>query len=82
MPILGAGLHVLLASLLVIHAVRTHRPGPWPFVVFALPVLGALAYLWHLRRGGRSGRWGAGSLPRTLAAAGAARSPRGRRAAA
>lgn len=44
MPILGAGLHILVAALFAIHAVRTRQASQWLFILFAFPLLGSLAY--------------------------------------
>jgi hypothetical protein len=41
---LGIGLHVLLAVLCAIHAVRTHQPLYWVFILFAFPLLGSIVY--------------------------------------
>lgn len=44
MPYLGLGLHVLLALLCGVHAVRTGRPLYWLVILFSFPLLGSLIY--------------------------------------
>lgn len=43
MPV-GIGLHVILAIICAIHAVRTGQNNYWLFVLFAFPLLGSLVY--------------------------------------
>mgnify|MGYP003734684399 CR=1 FL=1 len=45
MPFAGIGLHVILAVLCAIHAVRTRQNTYWLFILFAFPLLGSLVYL-------------------------------------
>ena len=45
MPIAGLGLHLILALLCAVHAVRSGQPLYWLFILFAFPVLGSLVYL-------------------------------------
>lgn len=42
---LFAGLHILIAIAVIVHALRTNRPYYWFFIVMAFPMLGALVYL-------------------------------------
>jgi hypothetical protein len=44
MPLLGLGLHVLIALIFAVHAVRTGRPIYWLFILFSFPLLGSLVY--------------------------------------
>ncbi len=44
MPLAGLGLHVLIALIFAIHAVRTGRPVFWVFILFSFPLLGSLVY--------------------------------------
>lgn len=44
MPLFGIGLHVLVAILFAIHAVRTNQPLYWLFILFLFPLLGSLVY--------------------------------------
>jgi hypothetical protein len=44
MPLVGLGLHVLIALFFAVHAVRTGRPIFWVFILFSFPLLGSLVY--------------------------------------
>ena len=44
MPFLGVGLHVIVAILFAIHAVRTGRELYWLFILFMFPLLGSVVY--------------------------------------
>lgn len=44
MPFIGLGLHFLIAIFFAIHAVRNRRQMYWLLILFALPLLGSLAY--------------------------------------
>ena len=44
MPIAGIGLHVVIALICAVHAVRTGQPLYWLFVLFAFPLLGSAVY--------------------------------------
>jgi hypothetical protein len=44
MPFAGLGLHVVIAVLCAIHAVRTRQQMYWLFILFAFPLLGSLVY--------------------------------------
>ncbi|SFD52115.1 hypothetical protein [Massilia yuzhufengensis] len=44
MPILGLGLHLIVAIFFAIHAVRTGRPLYWLLILFSFPLLGSLVY--------------------------------------
>jgi len=44
MPIMGLGLHVILAIFFALHAVRTGQDRYWLFILFAFPGLGSLVY--------------------------------------
>jgi hypothetical protein len=45
MPFAGIGLHVAIAILCAIHAVRTRQQMYWLFILFAFPLLGSLVYV-------------------------------------
>jgi hypothetical protein len=45
MPVVGLGLHVVLALLCAIHAIRTRQQMYWLFILFAFPLLGSVVYL-------------------------------------
>jgi len=45
MAIGGIGLHVLIAIICAIHAVRRGQPIYWLFILFAFPLLGSLVYI-------------------------------------
>jgi hypothetical protein len=45
MPIVGLGLHVLIALLCAIHVVRSGQQLYWLFILFAFPLLGSLVYI-------------------------------------
>ena len=44
MPIVGLGLHFLLAIACAVHAVRTGQPMYWLGILFAFPLVGSLVY--------------------------------------
>lgn len=44
MPILGIGLHILVAIYFAIHALRTGRQMYWLLVLFSFPLLGSIVY--------------------------------------
>ncbi len=44
MPILGLGLHVIVAILCAVHALRTNQERWWLFVLFFFPLLGSIIY--------------------------------------
>lgn len=44
MHLFGIGLHVVVAVLFAIHAVRTNQPLYWLFILFLFPLLGSLVY--------------------------------------
>ena len=44
MPILGIGLHIIIAIFFAIHAMRTHQDKYWFMILFAFPMLGSLIY--------------------------------------
>jgi hypothetical protein len=44
MPILGIGLHVIIALFFAIHAMRTNQDRYWFMILFAFPGLGSLIY--------------------------------------
>lgn len=44
MPILGIGLHVIVALYFAIHAMRTGQQMYWLFVLFSFPLLGSVVY--------------------------------------
>ena len=59
-PILGLGLHVIVAILFAVHVVRTDQERYWLFVLFLFPLLGSFVYgllVWLPAMGSsRSGR--------------------------
>ena len=44
MPFAGLGLHVVIAVLCAIHAIRNRQQMYWLFILFAFPLLGSLVY--------------------------------------
>jgi len=44
MPVAGLGLHVVIAVLCAIHAVRSRQQTYWLFILFAFPLLGSLVH--------------------------------------
>lgn len=44
MPIVGIGLHVFIALLCAVHALRSGQPLYWLFILFSFPLLGSIAY--------------------------------------
>jgi hypothetical protein len=44
MPILGLGLHVIIAIFFAIHVIRSGQPMYWLFVLFSFPLLGSIVY--------------------------------------
>lgn len=44
MPILGLGLHLIVAIFFAVHAVRTGRPMYWLLILFSFPLLGSIVY--------------------------------------
>jgi len=42
MPFAGLGLHVMIAVLCAIHAIRNRQQMYWIFILFAFPLLGSL----------------------------------------
>src|SRR5262245_50631393 len=44
MPILGLGLHVIIALCFAMHAVRTGQDRYWLMILFAFPGVGSLVY--------------------------------------
>jgi hypothetical protein len=60
MPIVGIGLHVLVALYFAVHALRSGQPMYWLLILFSFPLLGSLAYFFviylpdsRLERGAR-----------------------------
>jgi len=48
MPILGIGLHVLVAIYFAVHALRSGQPLYWLIILFSFPLLGSLAYFFAI----------------------------------
>ena len=44
MPVLGLGLHMIVAILLAVHAWRSGQERWWLFVLFLFPLLGSFVY--------------------------------------
>lgn len=44
MPIVGLGLHFLIALFFAVHALRTGQPLFWLIILFSFPLLGSIAY--------------------------------------
>lgn len=42
MPFAGLGLHVILALICAVHAIRTRQNMYWLFILFGFPLLGSL----------------------------------------
>jgi hypothetical protein len=45
MPFAGLGLHIVIALICAVHAVRSGQPLYWLFVLFAFPLLGSAVYV-------------------------------------
>jgi hypothetical protein len=48
MPIAGLGLHIIVALICAIHAVRTRQATQWLFILFAFPLLGSVVYFFAI----------------------------------
>ncbi|UOD29061.1 PLDc N-terminal domain-containing protein [Massilia violaceinigra] len=48
MPILGVGLHILIALYFAVHAVRSGRDMYWLLVLFCFPLLGSVVYFFAI----------------------------------
>jgi hypothetical protein len=48
MPFAGLGLHILIALLCAVHAIRTGQQLYWLFILFAFPLLGSLVYFFAI----------------------------------
>lgn len=48
MPFAGLGLHVVVALLFAIHAMRTRQQMYWLFILFAFPILGSIVYFFAI----------------------------------
>lgn len=48
MPFAGLGLHVVIAVLCAIHAIRNRQQLYWLFILFAFPLLGSLVYIFAI----------------------------------
>jgi hypothetical protein len=48
MPIVGLGIHFLIALYFAVHAVRTGRESYWLFVLFSFPLLGSIVYFFAI----------------------------------
>jgi len=48
MPFAGLGLHVIVAVLCAIHAMRTRQQMYWLFILFAFPLLGSVVYFFAI----------------------------------
>lgn len=44
MPLIGLGLHIILALVCAVHAVRTGQPMYWLLILFMFPLLGSVVY--------------------------------------
>jgi hypothetical protein len=44
MPIVGLGLHLLIALFFAVHAVRSGQQLFWLFILFSFPLLGSVVY--------------------------------------
>jgi hypothetical protein len=44
MPVVGIGLHVLIAIFFAVHALRTGQPLYWLIILFSFPLLGSVVY--------------------------------------
>lgn len=66
MPILGVGLHVLIALFFAIHAVKSRQNTYWLYILFAFPLLGSVVYFFAIflpeMRYSRMGRTAARAL--------------------
>lgn len=70
MPILGLGLHILIALFFAVHAVRSGRELYWLLVLFSFPLLGSVVYFFAIylpnSRLERSARQAVSAAARTL----------------
>ncbi len=48
MPLIGLGLHVLVALFFAIHAVRSGQNSYWLFILFSFPLLGSVVYFFAI----------------------------------
>ncbi|MDR1890165.1 MAG: hypothetical protein LBQ81_12435 [Zoogloeaceae bacterium] len=48
MPVLGVGLHVLIALYFAVHAIRHRQNNYWLFILFAFPLMGSVAYFFAI----------------------------------
>jgi hypothetical protein len=48
MPFFGLGLHILVALLFAVHAVRTHQQLYWLLILFSFPMLGSVVYFFAI----------------------------------
>ncbi|WP_256077386.1 tetratricopeptide repeat protein [Massilia sp. YIM B04103] len=48
MPILGLGLHVLVALFFAVHAIRTRQQMYWLLILFSFPLLGSIVYFFGI----------------------------------
>jgi hypothetical protein len=48
MPLFGLGLHILIALLFAVHAVRTRQQLYWLLILFSFPMLGSVVYFFAI----------------------------------
>jgi hypothetical protein len=48
MPVVGIGLHIIIALFFAVHAVRSNQNNYWLFILFAFPALGSAAYFFAI----------------------------------
>lgn len=48
MPLFGLGLHILIALLFAVHAVRTRQQLYWLLILFSFPMLGSMVYFFAI----------------------------------
>jgi hypothetical protein len=48
MPVLGIGLHVLVALYFAVHAIRSRQNNYWLFILFAFPGMGSVVYFFAI----------------------------------
>ena len=48
MPYAGLGLHLIVAVICAIHAVRTGQPMYWLIILFMFPLLGSIVYIFAI----------------------------------
>src|SRR5690349_7573831 len=69
MPIVGLGLHFMIALFFAVHALRTGQPLFWLIILFSFPILGSIAYFLAIYLPGSRLQYGARRAVRVAARA-------------